>query len=366
MIIESNLHSDLAIPPGEYLLEVLDDMEMSQADLARRMGRPGPAINEITKGIKAMTPETALQLEHVTGVPAHIWTGLEEEYRLTRARQDEQAKLQLEAPLVDLEVYRALAKMGCVAMVRDRHEKVRELWRFFGVASLHNVPDVRTYSAAFRVSRAGSISSYAVAAWLRCGELKAMEVEVEPYSERKLRGYLERFRAWTQEPPEVSIPKLGAALADCGVALVLVQHLPKTRAHGATFWVSPDKVVVQMSIRGKWADIFWFSLFHELGHVLLHGKRQVFVEGGALENPEVRHLEVEANAFASERLIPSVDFQTTFGTGDLSRERIERFAKDVGIAPGIVVGRLQYKGILKHHQFNDLRDRCDWQERAAV
>ena len=193
-----------------------------------------------------------------------------------------------------------------------------------------------------------------------------MDVEVKPYSEHKLKGFLEEFRAWTQEPPEVSIPKLRASLADCGVAFVLLPHLPKTRAHGATFWVSPDKVVVQMSIRGKWADIFWFSLFHELGHVLLHGKRKVFVEDGIREDPEVQKLEEEANAFASERLIPSDAYQEFLETGDLSRERIERFAKDVGVAAGIVVGRLQHQGILTHHQFNDLRDRYDWREQAPI
>lgn len=366
MTIDRSLHSDLAIPPGEYLLEVLEDQEMSQADLARRMGRPVQAINEIVKGGKAVTPETALQLDQVTGVPAHIWTGLEEEYRLTRAKHKERGQLEREASLVDLNLYSALVKMGRVKKVRDKLEKVRELWRFFGVASLYNVPDIRTYSAAFRVSQAGDISSYAVAAWLRCGELEARDVMVQPYAEPKLKGYLAEFRTWTQAPPEVSIPKLRASLAECGVAFVVLPHLPKTRAHGATYWVSRDKVVVQMSVRGKWADIFWFSLFHELGHVLLHGKRKVFVEDGVRDDPAVRDSEAEANVFASERLIPHDAYQEFLRTGALSRERIERFAQEVGVAAGIVVGRLQHQGILKHHQFNGLRDRYDWREQVPA
>jgi HTH-type transcriptional regulator/antitoxin HigA len=81
------LHSDLAIPPGEYLLEVAREHGITQAELARRMRRPAQAINEIVKGRKAITPETALQLEQVLDVPAHIWTGLQAEYQLTRARQ---------------------------------------------------------------------------------------------------------------------------------------------------------------------------------------------------------------------------------------------------------------------------------------
>ena len=172
------LHSDLAIPPGEYLAEVIDELGMSQVDVARRMGRPVQAINEIIKGHKAITPDTALQLEQVTGVPAALWTGLEEEYRLVLARQQEQAQLAEEAELVDPALYRAMAKLGWVKHVRDKLERVRELWKFFGVASLHNLPEVTTYSPAFRLSTAAVASSYALAAWLRQGELEARKIAV--------------------------------------------------------------------------------------------------------------------------------------------------------------------------------------------
>ena len=357
MATSVQVHSDLAIPPGEYLSEVLADLGMSQADLARRMGRPVQVVSEIVGATKRITSDTALQLERVTGVPAHVWTALEEEYQLTTARSTAREQVASELAMVDLETYRVLARRGFVATTRDRSTKVRELWRFFGVASLHNVAHVRTYGAAFRVSSAGGVSPYALAAWLRCGELLATGTPVEPFSASNLRTLLPELRSWTREPLGAAVPKVRAALAACGVALVVVPHFPKTRAHGATFWMSADKAVVQMSHRGAWSDVFWFSLFHEIGHVLLHGKKQVFLEGDLLDGPEDGDHEAEADAFASERLIPSRALDAFLAGGSPTAARVVSFADQVGVAAGIVVGRLQHLGVLGHDQLNGLRDR---------
>ena len=357
MATSPQVQSDLAIPPGEYLAEVLADLGMSQADLARRMGRPEQIVSEIVGAAKRITSDTALQLERVTGIPAHIWTGLEEEFQLTKARSTAREQVASESAMVDLETYRVLARLGFVTTTRDRSTKVRELWRFFGVASLHNLAQLRTYGAAFRVSTAGGVSPNALAAWLRCGELLAADTPVEPFSASGLRTLIPELRSWTREPLSAAVPKVRAALAACGVVLVVVPHFPKTRAHGATFWVSADKAVVQMSLRGAWSDVFWFSLFHEIGHVLLHGKKQVFIEGDLHDPPDVAEREEEADAFASERLIPSRALDAFLAGGAPTAARVVSFADQVGVAAGIVVGRLQHLGVLRHDQLNSIRDR---------
>ena len=362
MRINPALHSDLAIPPGEYLAEVVDKLGMSQVDLARRMGRPAQVINEIIKGYKAITSDTALQLEQVTGVPASLWTGLEEEYRLVLARQQEHTQLAQETEVVDPALYRALAKLGWVNNMRDRLEKVRELWKFFGVASLYNIPEVTTYSPAFRLSPSAAASPYALAAWLRKGELDAREVEVIPYDAERLKSVLSSLRALTLESPEVFLPQARTLLAGCGVALIVLPHLPKTYANGATFWLTPNKAVVQMSIRGRWADIFWFSLFHELAHVLLHSKRHIFIEGKAGEDPAWRTQEDEANLFAADVLIPPGPYRVFTTQGVFTAGAIRQFAGHRGIAPGVVVGRLQHDGLLGRNQSNGLREQYQWRD----
>lgn len=366
MMTKQQLSSDLAIPPGEYLAEVIEDLQMSQVELAQRMGRPVQAINEIIKGQKAITPDTALQLEQVTGVPAHLWTSLEEEYRLTLARHKEQEQLEQESELIDPKLYNAMAKLGWVRKVGDKLEKVRELWRFFGVASLHNLKDVKAYSPAFRVSTIGTACSYALAAWLRKGEVEAADVTVSPFDADRLKATLSRLRELTLEKdPAVWEPKARALLSECGVVLVIPPHLPKTYAQGATFWLSPTKVVVQMSIRHARADIFWFSLFHELAHVLLHGKRNTIVtldQEKTYGDPILQKHEDEANAFAGNLLIPSKEYRGFLKAGNFSASAVEAFADEILTSPGIVVGRLHHDKCLHPSQLNHYREIYKWED----
>jgi HTH-type transcriptional regulator/antitoxin HigA len=362
MTTERVIHSDLAIPPGEYLAEVLEAKGISQAGLGRRMGRPPQAINEIIKGEKAVTPGTALQLERALDVPAHIWTGLEAQYQLVMARQNEEIQLKQDLPLLDQIPYSDLARMNLVKTVRNKIEKVRELQRFFGVSSLKNMPDVKAYSPAFRFSRKKHASPYALAAWLKCGEIRGREITTKPYAKETLKSRIAAMRGLTTKPPEEFEPELKQTLVDCGVALVLLPHLPKTYANGATFWISPEKAVLLMSIRGRWADIFWFSLFHELAHILLHDKRTTFIEEGDL-NAEFKEQEQEADRFAADQLIPPKTYNELRKSFLPNPQAIQCIAENTGIHTGIIVGRLQHdKLVTPNSALNKLRTRFTWSE----
>lgn len=358
METETQYYSDLAIPPGEYLLEASAELGLNQADLARRMGRPVQAISEIVKGIKAITPDTALQLEEVLGVPAHIWTGLEADYQLIRARQQAEQRIKAEAGDVGCFPYADMAKLGWVSKTRKPVEKVRELRRFYGVASLANLPDVRSYAPAFRKSKHKGLSHEALAAWLRAGALKAEQMPTQPFNKKTLKALLPELRKLTTTSPKNFQPKLCKRLADVGVALVLLPHLPKTYTNGATFWLHPDKAVLMMTIRGSWADIFWFSLFHEIAHILLHDKRRIFLEDGNTD-AETREQEQEADDFAGNILIPISAYTAFIEAGIFTAKSIQGFAKSIGIAPGVVTGRLQHDGHIGHH-CNIHRDQYKW------
>lgn len=340
MTINVYYTSDLAIPPGEYLQEVIEELGMNQTELAERMGRPVQAINEIIRGEKAIMPETAIQLEDVTGVPSHIWNGLEADYRLILAKQKEKQRLESEASLVDEFPYSQIAKLGFLKKTRNPMEKVVELRRFFAVASLYNLETVDDYEPAFRRGKGGRASSYALIGWLRMAEIKARAIECPAFSASALKTVLPDIRAFTRKTPETFLPKLRELLAGCGVAFILQPHLPKTYAHGATFFLD-EKAVLVMSIRGAWADIFWFSLFHEIGHILLHSKRQRFLENDATD-PALQKQENEADAFAREMLIPSKQLQKFVNEGIFSAQSIQTFADEIGIAPGIVTGFLRH------------------------
>jgi len=350
--------SNLAIPPGEYLLEAAQERGMSQVELARRMGRPVQAINEMVKGDKAITPDTALQLEQVLGVPAHIWTGLESEYQLTRARQHEAEQVASEAQLVEDCPYAEMSKIGWVSQTRIVEERVRELRRFFGVASLRNLENVVEYQAAFRRTNAHTCSGIALAAVLRRGELVAHELKTNDYNSTQLRELLPRIREWTRNPIQESLKAMRAALAEVGVALITLPHLPKTYLNGATFWLQPGKKAVALiTLRGKWADIFWFTVVHELGHILLHDKRERFLE---VEEPVAEALEEEANRFAANTLIPDGLYQTFVGGGNFTRASVVQFADSIPVASGILVGRLQRDKFLGWGSLLGLKEKYVW------
>lgn len=348
MITETVFISDMAIPPGEYLEEVLEDVEISQAELARRMGRPPQAINEIIKGDKAITPETALQLEQVLGVSAQFWSNLEAEFRLILAKQKQQEEIKLEESLISKFPYLHLSRLNLVEKTRDKPKKVVELRRFFGVSSLKHIRTVKEFAPAFRQQEKSTTSQESLASWLRAGHVLADKREVNKFNKGKLEQSIPKLRELTNviEPNDL-IKKITSVLADCGVVLVLVPTFPKSYTTGATFWIGKNKAVIMMSLRGAWSDIFWFSLFHEIGHILLHDKRVTFLESGKFDS-QYKKQESEADTYSQKSLIPLNAYKNFLKDEDFSSLSIKKFSESIGIFPGIVTGRLQHDKKLPH------------------
>ncbi len=349
---------DVAIPPGAVLAETIEARGISQAELARRMGRPAQAVNEIVQGTKEITAETALQLEHVLGAPAYVWTRLEADYRFNVARLAEDDRLRGEILAARKYPYGAMAKLGWVSPIRRAVDRVKQLLGFFGVASLARVPMAQP--AVFRRSATVRESPEALAAWLRKGELLAQQVKVSPFDGGGLARCLPELRAMTLQRAEVFEPRLRATLSQRGVAFVMVPHLPGTGAHGATRWFG-DKAVLQMSLRYAWADVFWFTLLHEVGHLLRHARRATFIEWERASSGRDGE-EHEANKFAGETLIAASAYEQFRAArrGIIGRSDVVAFARAQGIAPGIVVGRLQHDRAILPSHLNELRQRFTW------
>lgn len=354
--IKSQFAPDYAVPPGETLLETLETIGMSQAELADRTGRPKKTINEIIKGKAAIIPETALQLERVLGVPASFWNNLERNYQETLARLNEQRKLQKQIKWLEKIPIRALVENGWIKSFRDKIQQLQEILNFFGVASPEQW-EIRWLGAqvSYRKSTVFQSDPYAVASWLRTGELIARKIECKPFDSSKFKNTLHEIRRLTNEPPEVFQSEVVRLSAECGVAVAFAPELPRIRACGATWWISPVKAVIQLSLRYKRDDQLWFSFFHEAGHILLHGKKDIFIEGDSRDSKED-----EANRFASEILIPPKKYSLLIQSGRCSKAAIEKFASELGIAPGIVVGRLQHDQEIHHNFCNELKRRLVW------
>ncbi|WP_105032401.1 ImmA/IrrE family metallo-endopeptidase [Arthrobacter ruber] len=333
---------DQVSSPGATLRETLETLPLSQTDLATRTGLSIKHINQIVSGSAALTHETAIKLERATGVPAKIWNTLEANYRDAISRMSERESLSASKEWLRLMPVAALRKKGVVtATLRDPGTLLQEILQFFGVSSIEAWEEAWAKpSAAFLQSSAFEADPGAVAAWLRLGEQAAIDVDTAPFDRARLKAAIPRLRALTVLSPEAFWPQVVAICADAGVAVVLVPEVPGARAHGATRWLSPTKALVQLSVRHKRNDHLWFALFHELGHVLLHGKKEVFVEHKLGADGGRTKQEKEANEFAGNTLLPPSAEQKLKAVTTYSDVR--RLAEELGVHPGVVAGRIQH------------------------
>ena len=349
------VYSDLAIPPGETLADEIGARGMTQTELAARLGRPVQVVNEIIRAKKAITDDTALGLEKVLGIPAAFWVNLEQNYRMTQARLREREHLQAEEEWLQELPVKEMEKRGWIAVGRNAQEKVRALLQFFGVA---NVAAYRktTEVLGFRISDNARLSPGALAAWLRKGELEAQAIDARPFDSTLLLDAAHEARTMTEEPPQVFAPRLTQLFADAGVAFVVVPELPKTGANGVARWLTDQKALIQLNLRYRWQDIFWFTLFHEVCHVLKHGTQKLIIDGTDKNGP----IEDEANQWAADFLVPPNAWSDFRRSTPFDRTRITAFARMMGISPGIVVGRLQRERRLRYSEMVDLKSRFGW------
>lgn len=362
-IIRNEYQPDFVTPPGESLAETLEVIGMSQSELARRIGRPVKTINEIVHGKTSITPETALQLERAVGVSNRFWLNRESDYRASLARRAEDDAFRKLASWIKRFPVSQMVLFGWLPDTKTVEDTARGLFSFFGVTSNQQYEDVyRSTRVAFRRSTKVKSNPDAIAAWFRKGFVEAQSTACAEYNEAAFRSCLDEVKTLTVRRPEEFQKRLTEICADSGVAVVFVRELTGAPVNGATFWVTPKKAMIALSLRHKTNDVFWFSFFHEAAHILKHGRREVFVDAGFDGSGSVI-AEQEADEFASEFLIPKHSLEKFNSSDDKSVDAIEHFARTLEVAPGIVVGRLQHDGDLPHSHLNGLKMRFGWSER---
>ncbi|MEK7069165.1 MAG: HigA family addiction module antitoxin [Patescibacteria group bacterium] len=328
---------DYAIHPGETLRDELEVMNISQVELTQRTGISEKHISQIINGEAPITPETAIKLERSLGVSAEFWANLQKNYDITVARiasEERLVKEVVEAKRFDC--YVELVAMGCIKQASTWKEKTENLLKFFGVDSLIYVPQIE--AVAYRQGR-GKFDERSLAAWLRCGELEATKIKTDSFNKARIREIIPEIRKLTLLPEKFDT-RLQDLCSSSGVAVVFTPYFKKTKVNGATRWIG-DKAVIQMNNKGAYNDIFWFTFFHELGHIMLHGVKERFLE---YDGKTIDEKEKEANEFAAKNLIPPSEYDAYIKSGSLNRLTAGRFAESIGVDLSIVLGRLAHEG----------------------
>lgn len=350
---------DYLVPPGEILEEYLEGYGMTQTELADRTGLTKKTINEIIKGKSPITSETALKLERSLGRPAHFWNNLERQFQEDRSRLAEKKRLENQLDWLKRVPVSQLTKLGWLPKQENKIVQLAEVLRFFGVASPEQWATVwREHQVAYRQTKRFEACAESVSAWLRKGEIEARQIRCKPFNKKIFFKALDGIRDLTMEAPEVFQPQLVEMCAAAGVAVVFVPELLRTGVYGATRWIG-SKAVIQLSLRYKSNDHLWFTFFHEAGHIIKHGRKEIFIEGNGLDDEK----EEEANAFSRDRLIPPSALRKFLQSWDgRSLAPIETFAQKIKIAPGIVVGRLQHDKLLPNSHGNGFKVFFHWSD----
>ena len=356
-----------AVPhPGEWVLEYLDFYGWSQRDLSRRSGLTPKTISEICNGKAPITPSTALAFEKVFQRPAHFWLNLQRHFDEAAARRRELARSPKWSEWVRNFPLKEMKRLKFTLI--EGPSDADALLYFFGVSSPESWNAVWKASAvAYRQTRTFRAREETIAAWVREAELVARTLDVVEFDEQRLRSSLDELRRLTQKPADKIMDPIQAICAGAGIAVVLVPELPNTGISGCARWLTDKKALVGLTLRYKTDDQLWFTLLHEIGHLLLHRSKRSFVVDNAAEDlsdnvvdPEMQQFEAEASRFAADTLIPPRALSDFIRKQAFTNESIHDFAETVGVGPGIVVGRLQHEGLLARHQGNRLKQKLDW------
>ena len=353
---------DWASPPGESIVDILEERGWSQSELAQRLGYTEKHVSLLVNGKVALSMDAALRLEHVLGSTADFWLALETNYQKHNARLESMKLHASWVPWLDELPLRDLMRSGAIPKQRIDAKHMPGLvdacLRFFGVASPE---EWRAHyggmQLSFRRSRAEQSDIGAISSWLRLGERKVEKLDVPKYNRDRFEKALHVIRSLTFDTPEVFEPQMRRLLQEAGVLFVLVPSIPRAHVSGVARWMSGTRPLIQLSLYGKTNDKFWFTFFHEAAHILLHAtnkdeKKSVFLDDpNAIDSNNKQ--EREANEWAANYLIPNSN--TRLLPGLKTKTAVVTFAQQIGVHPGIVVGRLQHDGLIQLSWMNDLK-----------
>ena len=336
----------IAIPPGMTIREQLDNRSMSQKEFASRMDMSEKHISRLINGKVELSHDVALRLESVLGIPAKFWNNLEALYRENEARVREELDMEHDEEVAMKMPYSKCVSFGWLPSAKNNKEKVINLRRFFEVANLRALEQVKIPGIVYRKANSSLSSDYALAMWAQKARTEARTIKTEPINIQLLKQSLPNIRSLSSTDPSCFCGEIKSLLAKCGVALVFLPHIKGSFLHGATF-ADGNHIVLGLTLRGSYADKFWFSLFHELGHIVCGHITEITDESESNEE--------EADRFAQSTLIPNKQYHEFIERGGFSQSEITHFSNMIGIAPWIVLGRLQKENHVPYNHYSSLK-----------
>lgn len=355
----NGLSRELIIHPGETLHELLDDRDMNQKSLAIRTGFSEKHISKVINGGASITAPFAAALENVFGVEAEFWMNLQANYDIELLELKEKDTVS-EDELVILKNLNAILKhmreIGLLPKGIDKQECVLQLRRILGINNLASIPSL-AFNAAFRGSSACSVDPYVLFAWQRLCELEAEKTEATAILDtEKLRQQVPYIRSLMNADIATMQSELKRIFSECGIKFCIVKHFRGAPVQGFIEKTENGETILCLTIRGAYADIFWFTLFHEIAHILFGDIKKRFIDFSFTKNEE----ESRADEFASNVLLDAERYRTFVLRGDFSLSSINAYAQKEKVPNYIVIGRLQKECRLPYSTYAREKIRYIW------
>ena len=354
---------DLLIHPGEPIGDLIVERDIAQKELARRVGISEAFLSDVINGKKDISKSLARGLEYAFGVSSSFWLNLQAKYdaELLTVNEAETITEEEKAVLKTIrEVVGYLRKKRVIPSDLTKEESVLSLRRIFGVSDLRNLKHFAA-DGAFRMSRNVSVVPEVTGAWLCMCKTMAVKTEPETAFSRnntaELICELKKLMCKERKNPE---PELTHLLEKYGIAFSVMPHFRGAPVQGFISKKKDDTFQMVLTLRGSSADIFWFSLMHELGHIV-NGDlaRQGYLMD--MNDPAAERKEQKADQFASDALLGESDYSRFISEhGYKNIDTIKSFAKSQGVPPFIVIGRLQKEKKIPYSYYSDLKPQYKW------
>lgn len=343
--------------PGDTINDLLKERRISVETFADKIGMTVLFVKSLINGNEDITTDVANKLSNVLGASVDFWLRREFQYREDLIRLERVN----EATWFNLLPIKDMVKFGWIKA--EYSKNVQAILQYFGVRSInewHFKYQAEMAQVSFRTSTKHKQQPGAVAAWLRQGEIQTGTLECKDWNAKFFKQSLSEIKKLTRiKDPGEFLPKLIEICAECGVALAIERTPEGCPASGVTKFLNPKRALIMLSFRYLTDDQFWFTFFHEAGHLLLHGKNCVFVEEMSKDRL-ISEEEKEANDFAAEQLVPSEMRTSMMFVSVYNAKKVIGFAAAMGVSPGIIIGQLQHVGKIPHNKFNYYKRRYSW------
>ena len=358
---KTGISRDLIIHPGETIADILVERGITQAELALRTGVTAAYVSNVIAGKKDISAKFAFALDYALGVPKSFWLNLQANYDAELLEYNEANTVTDEERIAReslKDIVRYLRRIGKLMPGETKDETILSLRKVFQISNIANLKDVAP-AGAFRMANS-AVDPYVLGAWVRMCQISANRRSVETHFD------VGRNDSLIAEIKQIMLNHdsgiqnaLRAVMAKYGIDFSIVKNFRGAPVQGYISRKEDGTYQMVVTLRGAFADIFWFSLFHELGHITNGDIRKSgnFVDAGNDEQKERA-----ADLFAANSLLNSEAYARFIENGDLGIESIREFASAQGVLPCVVIGRLQKEKLLDYRYYNEYKIRYRWEE----